>query len=249
MTAVSRIVTTRTSVRIASLDGPAAVHAATLRTGTRSATVASAVSAPVARTPHQATGGHDGTPAAQLSSVELVERAQAGDAPAFRELHDRYAPRLRRFLAGRVTESHVDDIVNETFLRAWRNLDSFRWQGRDIAAWLYTIARNLVADHYGRRRTTHELPADDPGIYADSDSSTTRGAEDTVIDLIEAERVRDAVRALPPLQRQCVQLRFLEELSVAETARLMGRQDAAVRALQARALRSLAASPAVPALS
>ncbi len=171
----------------------------------------------------------------------LVERAQSGDPTAFRELHDRYAPRLRRFLAGRVPESHVDDIVNETFLRAWRNLASFRWQGRDIAAWLYTIARNLVSDHYGRRRTTHELPADDPGSL-ERNATHARGAEDLVIDLIEAERVRDAVRQLPPLQRQCVELRFLEERTVSETAHLMGRQHAAVRALQARALRSLAGS-------
>lgn len=175
-------------------------------------------------------------------SNSLVERAQSGDPAAFRELHDRYAPRLRRYLAGRIPDSQIDDIVNETFLRAWRNLASFRWQGRDIAAWLYTIARNLVSDHYGRRRTTHELPADDPAALPARDRTYARGADDLVIDLIEAERVRDAVRQLPPLQRQCVELRFLEELSVSETAVLMGRQHAAVRALQARALRSLASS-------
>ncbi len=164
------------------------------------------------------------------------------DTLAFRELHDRYAPRLRRYLAGRVPESHVDDIVNETFLKAWRNLASFRYQGRDIAAWLYTIARNLVSDHYGRRRTTHELPADDPGAHGTRDVTHARGADDLVIDLIEAERVRTAVSNLPPLQRQCVELRFLQEMSVSETAERMGRQHAAVRALQARALRSLATS-------
>ncbi len=179
-----------------------------------------------------------------LTPDTLVERAQSGDPLAFRELHDRYAPRLRRYLAGRVPESHVDDIVNETFLKAWRNLASFRYQGRDIAAWLYTIARNLVSDHYGRRRTTHELPADDPGAHGTRDVTHARGADDLVIDLIEAERVRTAVSNLPPLQRQCVELRFLQEMSVSETAERMGRQHAAVRALQARALRSLATSAA-----
>jgi RNA polymerase sigma-70 factor (ECF subfamily) len=169
----------------------------------------------------------------------LMERAQDGDPQAFRQLHDRYAAPVRRFVASRVPDSLADDLTNETFLRAWRALAGFRWQDRDPLAWLLTIARNLIADHWSLLRNRLEVPSDDVQIVGQSASSTP-GADDVVLDRAEADGLRAAVRRLPPAQRRCVELRFLAELSVRETAVAMGRQDTAVRALQHRALRSLA---------
>jgi RNA polymerase sigma-70 factor (ECF subfamily) len=169
----------------------------------------------------------------------LMERAQTGDPLAFRQLHDRYAAPVRRFVASRVPDSLADDLTNETFLRAWRALTGFRWQDRDPLAWLLTIARNLIADHWSLLRNRLEVPSDDvtPVLH-----SSAPGAEDVVLDRAAAAGLREAVSKLPPAQRRCVELRFLAELSVRETALAMGRQDTAVRALQHRALRSLAAS-------
>ena len=169
----------------------------------------------------------------------LMERAQDGDPQAFRELHDRYAAPVRRFVASRVPDSLADDLTNETFLRAWRALTGFRWQDRDPLAWLLTIARNLIADHWSLLRNRLEVPSDDvaPALH-----SSGPGADDVVLDRAAAAGLREAVSKLPPAQRRCVELRFLAELSVRETAVAMGRQDTAVRALQHRALRSLAAS-------
>jgi RNA polymerase sigma-70 factor (ECF subfamily) len=169
----------------------------------------------------------------------LMERAQNGDPLAFRQLHDRYAAPVRRFVASRVPDSLADDLTNETFLRAWRALTGFRWQDRDPLAWLLTIARNLIADHWSLLRNRLEVPSDDvtPILH-----SSAPGADDVVLDRAAAAGLREAVSKLPPAQRRCVELRFLAELSVRETALAMGRQDTAVRALQHRALRSLAAS-------
>jgi RNA polymerase sigma-70 factor (ECF subfamily) len=169
----------------------------------------------------------------------LMERAQNGDPLAFRQLHDRYAAPVRRFVASRVPDSLADDLTNETFLRAWRALTGFRWQDRDPLAWLLTIARNLIADHWSLLRNRLEVPSDDvtPVLH-----SSAPGADDVVLDRAAAAGLREAVSKLPPAQRRCVELRFLAELSVRETALAMGRQDTAVRALQHRALRSLAAS-------
>jgi RNA polymerase sigma-70 factor (ECF subfamily) len=72
--------------------------------------------------------------------------------------------------------------------------------------------------------------------------SAAPGADDVVLDRAAAAGLREAISKLPPAQRRCVELRFLAELSVRETAVAMGRQDTAVRALQHRALRSLATS-------
>jgi len=169
---------------------------------------------------------------------EIFDAAQNGDSSAFGEIYRRCEPRVRRQLTGRVPSSQIDDLVNETFLRAWRSLQQFRWQGTDPVAWVMVIARNLAADYWSLARNRRELAAEDPAIYGQE--SAHRGAEDIVIDLVEAERLRDAVRKLPPAQRQCLELRFLGERSVRETAVAMGRQDAAVRSLQLRALKSLA---------
>jgi RNA polymerase sigma-70 factor (ECF subfamily) len=175
-----------------------------------------------------------------VSLLEVFTAAQKGDASAFSEIYRRCEQRVRRQLTGRVPSSQVDDLVNETFLRAWRSLQQFRWQGTDPVAWILVIARNLAADYWSLSRNRRELAAEDPAIYAQP--TAHRGADDIVIDLVEAERLRDAVRQLPPAQRQCLELRFLAERSVRETAVAMGRQDAAVRSLQLRALKALAAN-------
>jgi RNA polymerase sigma-70 factor, ECF subfamily len=191
------------------------------------------MSATEARTlPHVAAD----SPATTL--LDVFSAAQQGDPSAFGEIYRRCEPRVRRQLNGRVPRSQVDDLVNETFLRAWRSLQQFRWQGTDPVAWFLVIARHLAADYWSLARNRREMAAEDPAIYAKMPQQ--RGADDMVIDLVEAERLRHAVRQLPPAQRQCLELRFLGERSVRETAELMGRQDAAVRSLQLRALKSLA---------
>ncbi len=193
----------------------------------------SAIAAPTAAT-DSSNGGHNPQP----TLLEVFTAAQNGDPAAFGEIYRRCEPRVRRQLTGRVPSSQTDDLVNETFLRAWRSLQQFRWQGTDPVAWVLVIARNLAADYWSLARNRRELAAEDPAIYAQM--VPQRGADDIVIDLVEAEQLRDAVRQLPPAQRQCLELRFLAERSVRETAVAMGRQDAAVRSLQLRALKSLA---------
>jgi RNA polymerase sigma-70 factor, ECF subfamily len=167
----------------------------------------------------------------------LVVLAQRGDRQAFGVLYDLYVERVYRYLYLR-TGSHqlAEDLTSETFLRALRRLGTFTWQGRDIGAWFITIARNLVIDHFrsGSFRlevSTAELLDLDPAV---------EGIEDGVLGRLEAATVSRALRQLKPEQQECLVLRFLNDLSLAETARVMGRSENAVKQLQLRALRSLA---------
>ncbi len=83
--------------------------------------------------------------------MELVERAQAGEAEAFGRLYDQYSDTVYRYIYYRVGgKATAEDLTSETFLRALRRISTFTWQGRDFGAWLVTIARNLVADHCSR---------------------------------------------------------------------------------------------------
>jgi RNA polymerase sigma-70 factor (ECF subfamily) len=171
----------------------------------------------------------------------LVERAQAGEAEAVRLIYNRYADTVFRFIYFRVGNRPLaEDLTSDTFLRALTRLSSFTWQGRDLGAWLVTIARNLVADHFksGRYRlevTTGELPGADR-----ADRAPEGSPEAAVVQHITNMALLGAVKRLNPEQQECIVLRFLHGLSVAETARAMGKNEGAIKALQYRAIRALA---------
>jgi RNA polymerase sigma-70 factor (ECF subfamily) len=171
-------------------------------------------------------------------SLALVRRAQAGDAEAFGELYDRYVDLVYRYVSYRVGSAALaEDLTSETFLRALRRITSFTWQGRDVGAWFITIARNLIADHYKSGRYRLELTTDDVG---DSGAPlVAEGPEGEVLASMQNAVLLAAVRQLNPEQQECISLRFLQGLSVAETALAMGKNDGAVKALQYRAIRSL----------
>lgn len=176
-------------------------------------------------------------PGEHTEMPSIVARAQEGDAEAFALLYDRYAATVYRYIYYRVdTRSLAEDLTSETFLRALRRITSFTWQGKDFAAWLLTIARNLVADHFKSGRTRLEVSTP----YIIDGNSTEEGPEQAVIDSITKTALLDTIRKLDTDQRDCVVLRFLRGLSVAETALAMGRNQGAIKALQYRAVRSLA---------
>ena len=167
----------------------------------------------------------------------LVTLAQQGDAEAFGQIYDAYVDTIYRYLYYRVGSHAVaEDLTSETFLRALRRIDSFSWQGKDIGAWFVTIARNLVADHVKSSRFRLEVSTAD---MLDADRADG-GIEDEVLSRIQNAALLDAVRQLKPEQQECIVLRFLQGLSVAETAKVLSRSEGAVKQLQLRAVRALA---------
>jgi len=169
--------------------------------------------------------------------VALVELAKKGDAEAFGQLYDTYVSTIYRYIYYRVGgHALAEDLTSETFLRALRSLTSFRWQGRDFGAWLVTIARNLVADHFKSGRFRLEVAT---GEILDYDS-VSEGPEDDVLASLTNEALVQALKKLGADQQECLVLRFLTALSVTETARVLGKSDGAVKQLQLRAVRNLA---------
>lgn len=187
-------------------------------------------------------GGGSGGPAsgddAERDRIAgLVALAQQGDGEAFGEVYDAYVDSVYRYLYYRVgSHALAEDLTSETFLRALRRIDSFSWQGKDIGAWFTTIARNLVADHVKSSRFKLEVSTAD---MLDADRGDD-GIEAEVLGRLQSAALLDAVRRLKPEQQECVVLRFLQGLSVAETAEVLGRSEGAVKQLQLRAVRALA---------
>jgi RNA polymerase sigma-70 factor (ECF subfamily) len=243
------------------LDRLAALVWATHAAGTAGTTGRDAGAFPPARTPDGAAGsggraGSEGLPGSSAwrenpdaQRVEaLVELAQRGDAEAFGQLYDMYVDTVYRYVYVRVGDQQLaEDVTSETFLRALRRLDSFSWQGRDIAAWFVTIARNLIADHRKSSRfrlevTTDELVGLDDGRRQTPTGGTAPPAPETAAVMkARNSRLVEAIRTLKPEQQECIALRFFQEFSVAETALAMGRSQGAIKQLQLRAVRALAA--------
>ncbi|WP_141015292.1 sigma-70 family RNA polymerase sigma factor [Nocardioides sambongensis] len=169
--------------------------------------------------------------------IGLVELARGGDADAFGLLYDHYQPSVYRFLYYRTRAVQTaEDLTSETFFRALRNMSSFRWQGKDFGAWLMTIARNLATDHFKAGRTRLEMATEDMGQH----DASTEGPEAAVLASLTNEILLDALKELPNEQRDCLVMRFLQGLSIAETAAALGRSDGAIKQLQLRGVRNLA---------
>lgn len=185
-------------------------------------------------------GAHARRPPSDTDSgrmMDLVEAAQGGETEAFGLLYDHYSDTVYRYIYYRVgSKATAEDLTSETFLRALRRIGTFTWQGRDFGAWLVTIARNLVADHFKSSRFRLEVTT---GEMLDA-NEVERSPEDSVLERLSNQALIQAVDKLNPQQKECVTLRFLQGLSVAETARVMGKNEGAIKTLQYRAVRTLA---------
>lgn len=168
----------------------------------------------------------------------LVQRAQGGDTDAFAQIYDRYVDVVYRYVYYRIGDRpQAEDFTSETFVRALRRLDSFSYRGRDLGAWLVTIARNIIFDHVKSSRYRLEVVTGE----IDDASQVQEGPENAVLEHLESRRLLRCVKQLGSEQQECIVLRFLQGLSVAETADIMGKNDGAIKALQHRAVRRLAA--------
>jgi RNA polymerase sigma-70 factor, ECF subfamily len=166
-----------------------------------------------------------------------VHSAQQGDTSAFAKLYDRYVDVVFRYVLFRVGDRELaEDVTSETFLRALRRITSVSYQGRDVGAWFVTIARNLVLDHVKSSRFRLEVAT----AEVDDSRRVESGPEQQVITKVTTAALLECVEQLGDDQRECIVLRFLQGLSVAETAEIMKRNEGAVKALQHRAVRRLA---------
>ena len=166
----------------------------------------------------------------------LVEKAQAGDRQAFGGIYELYADSIQRYICYRTSNPLLaEDLTSETFLRALRAIDTFTWQGRDIGAWLVTIARNLVADYYKSSRHRMEFLT---GEMFDPDEIEP-SPEEVVLGRMVDEVMLDALARLNEQQRECVTLRFLRGYSVVQAADAMDKSVGNLKGLQFRAVRTL----------
>jgi RNA polymerase sigma-70 factor, ECF subfamily len=177
----------------------------------------------------------------ESEAPEAVTRAVAGDADAFGVLYVEHYPLVFRFILKRVSNRTLaEDLAADVFLRAFKRVNGFVWQGTSIAAWLLMISRNIVADYYRSPRWRKEI-LDGGGFDHERASDDFEARPDEVV--VDHMVINDVTRLIPllsPDQAEVLTLRFIDDLSLLETAEKTGRTEGAVKALQYRATRSLA---------
>lgn len=175
-----------------------------------------------------------------------VARVRAGHAESFGIIYTTYHQPVFNFVYSRTRDVNLaQDLVADVFVKAFRKIDSVSDQGKDLMAWLVTIARNLVADHYKSPKRGEVLL---PFLF-DADLEPMTGADKPALALLESEALKVAIARLSPPQRQVVEMRFLQEMPLAEVAAALGKNVGAVKALQLRATIALRQSPQVQALA
>jgi RNA polymerase sigma-70 factor, ECF subfamily len=155
------------------------------------------------------------------------------DPQAFLALYDRYVPSIERYIAACTGQSDVEDLVSATFTRALSRIGSFRSERGTFAAWLFTIARNMVVDHHRRTDRRGEMNADDEPVERQP------GPEAAAIANEESRRVHDALADLTAEQRDALALRYAVDLPFAAVAATLGKSEAAAKMLVQRGLQSL----------
>ncbi len=167
-----------------------------------------------------------------IADERLMVGAAQDDPAKFADLYEIHFERVYAFIVSRVRDRDIaEDLTSDVFHKALANLRNYEWRGAPFAAWLIRIAANAVADQ-SKRAAREVSSAEDPpdtGVAAEPD-----------LDAIEHRaRLFRLVRELPSNQRQVIHQRFVEQRSIREIARQLGRSEGAVKQLQFRALQSL----------
>lgn len=152
-------------------------------------------------------------------------------ADAYRDSHGAVYSFLLRRLGHHET---AEDLTAETFARAVARWDSYTEQGSCRQAWLMTIARNILLDHFKSSRVKREVHV----AEMDTFGPQTPDCWEQVEHALRCETVSRALAPLQPNHRRCLQLRYFAGMTGPQTARHLGISDGAVKQLQVRALES-----------
>ena len=167
---------------------------------------------------------------------KLIKSAVGGDSSAFGVLYDHYQPMIYRFALIKMgRREEAEDLTHQVFLSAWQNIRRYKNLGYPFSSWLYQIARNQVADHYRSKKKDISLDDGDSEFFV---SSAITGPIDISVKL-EMEKVFTAIKKLSPEHGDVIMLRFVEDVSLRDTAKALKKTEGAVKLMQHRAIKEL----------
>ena len=169
----------------------------------------------------------------ERTDLDLVARWKAGEQRAATLLVERHAAALARFVASVGSRAETDEVVQDTFVRAFASIDGFRGES-SLRTWLFTIARRLVLD----RRRAARRRGEQAEVH-EGDVATEFDALDGVVAAETQTRLRAALGTLSPTQREVFVLRVSEGMSYREIADVVGTTEGAARVHYHHAMRAI----------
>lgn len=168
---------------------------------------------------------------------QLAELA-INDDEAFTELYEKYFPQVYGMIFARLKDvTAADDVVSEIFMKVALNLDSHD-KKYAFSTWLFTIARNTLADYYRRQIRRFEESWD---AFLDREAPIIDQPEEKLLASEQTEELLRAVGKLTELQRRIIELKYWSELSNVETAEILGLSASNVGFIHYQAMKRLRA--------
>jgi len=166
---------------------------------------------------------------------ELIRRAKECDPSAFARIYERYYQDIYNYIYYRVKGNiHLaEDLTSEVFLKALESIASFTFRGIPISAWLFRIARTMLAQYFRKETGAVDLPLEEEVLPTEVGPSEIFERE------LTQQQLARALSNLTEEQQDVIILKFVDGLSNAEVAQILGKSEGAIKSLQHRALNTL----------
>lgn len=171
-----------------------------------------------------------------INDENAVALACGGNPEAFSYLYEKNVTRIYNYIYYRIgSATDAEDITSRVFYRAFGHIQSYVDKGVPFSAWLYRIAHNLIANWHRDNLRRKEVPLEDHLDVPQKSDQPERLIEKNQ----EMALLLKAMRRISPERQQLILLKYLEDLSNAEIAVIMGRSEGAIKSLYHRALLAL----------
>lgn len=168
----------------------------------------------------------------------IIDRAIGGDTSAFGLLYDKYHDQIYRFVYLKVSHrEEAEDITHHVFLNAWQHMPDYKHKGFPFSSLLYQMARNKVIDHYRTKKTTVDIES----LYEADIPRHASTLEDAAHSQFQLAAIKTALKQLKQEYQDIIIMRYVEDLTPSEVARILKKPKTTVRVLQHRAIKQLKA--------
>ncbi len=166
----------------------------------------------------------------------LVEKAKRQDKEAIAQIYSLYVDKIFKYIFYKVgNKAEAEDLTEQVFIKAIEALPRFSWKNVPVSAWLFSIARNQVIDHYRSKGREVEIDIEKASLLEDIAGDPYASA----LTALTREKIFKALRSLTEDQQQVICLKFFSGLSNTEIASLLSKTEGAIKSIQHRGLRAL----------
>jgi len=164
----------------------------------------------------------------------LVRRAQQHDQAALTQIYEENFDKIYRYVVLKIGDrTEAEDITQQVFINALKSISSYRWKGTPFSAWLFRIAHNQIVDYLRRKSKRVTVPLGESLASSNCDPGQIAEQKMSIEELVLA------TKGLTKAQQEVISLRFAGELAISQVARIMGKSEGAIKALQHSAVASL----------